>query len=108
VNIAQGAVEAVDPIEELIGTTPRLPSKVAMGGDGKPSSTHWLVPPSKNRAALTTRGRSAARFHGRKSQWAREQSDRLTGGARYYFAVTAQDTANHESGFSNEVFKDIP
>jgi hypothetical protein len=32
----------------------------------------------------------------------------LTPGTRYYFAVTAQDTANNESGFSNEVFKDIP
>jgi hypothetical protein len=27
---------------------------------------------------------------------------------RYYFAVTAFDTSNNESDFSNEVFKDIP
>jgi hypothetical protein len=33
---------------------------------------------------------------------------RLSGGSRYYFVVTAIDTAGHESGFSNEVFKDIP
>jgi hypothetical protein len=35
----------------------------------------------------------------------------LTGlgrGTRYYFAVTAFDVSNKESGFSNEVFKDIP
>jgi hypothetical protein len=32
----------------------------------------------------------------------------LTGGQRYYFAVTAYDTSGNESGFSNEVFKDIP
>lgn len=32
----------------------------------------------------------------------------LTSGKRYYFAVTAVDTSNNESGFSNEVFKDIP
>ena len=32
----------------------------------------------------------------------------LTSGTRYYFAVTAFDTANNESAFSNEVFKDIP
>jgi chitodextrinase len=32
----------------------------------------------------------------------------LTSGTRYYFAVTAFDTSNNESAFSNEVFKDIP
>ena len=32
----------------------------------------------------------------------------LTSGTRYYFAVTAFDTSNNESTFSNEVFKDIP
>ena len=32
----------------------------------------------------------------------------LTSGTRYYFAVTAFDTSNNESIFSNEVFKDIP
>ncbi len=32
----------------------------------------------------------------------------LTSSTRYYFSVTAFDTANNESGFSNEVFKDIP
>jgi len=32
----------------------------------------------------------------------------LASGRRYYFAVTAIDTANNESTFSNEVFKDIP
>jgi len=32
----------------------------------------------------------------------------LTSGTRYYFAVTAVDTSNNESAFSNEVFKDIP
>jgi len=32
----------------------------------------------------------------------------LNGGTRYYFAVTAVDTSNNESTFSNEVFKDIP
>ena len=32
----------------------------------------------------------------------------LTSGTRYYFVVTAYDTANNESSFSNEVFKDIP
>ena len=32
----------------------------------------------------------------------------LNSGTRYYFAVTAYDTANNESTFSNEVFKDIP
>ena len=32
----------------------------------------------------------------------------LTGGTRYYFVVTAVDTSNNESTYSNEVFKDIP
>jgi chitodextrinase len=32
----------------------------------------------------------------------------LSGGTRYYFAVTAYDSSNNESGYSNEVFKDIP
>ena len=32
----------------------------------------------------------------------------LTSGTRYYFVVTAFDTSNNESAFSNEVFKDIP
>jgi hypothetical protein len=32
----------------------------------------------------------------------------LSSGTRYYFVVTAFDTTGHESGFSNEVFKDIP
>lgn len=32
----------------------------------------------------------------------------LNAGTRYYFAVTAQDTLSNESGYSNEVFKDIP
>jgi len=32
----------------------------------------------------------------------------LTSGVRYYFAATAYDSSNNESGFSNEVFKDIP
>lgn len=32
----------------------------------------------------------------------------LISGARYYFAVTAFDTSNSESGFSNVVYKDIP
>lgn len=32
----------------------------------------------------------------------------LTSGQRYYFAVTAVDISGNESGFSNEVFKDIP
>jgi hypothetical protein len=32
----------------------------------------------------------------------------LSSGTRYYFVLTAFDTTGHESGFSNEVFKDIP
>ena len=32
----------------------------------------------------------------------------LGNGARYFFAVTAYDSSNNESGYSNEVFKDIP
>lgn len=32
----------------------------------------------------------------------------LGSGIRYYFAVTAYDSSNNESGYSNEVFKDIP
>lgn len=32
----------------------------------------------------------------------------LSRGKRYYFAVTAFDTSNNESAFSNEVYKDIP
>ncbi len=32
----------------------------------------------------------------------------LSSGTRYYFVLTAYDTAGQESGFSNEVFKDIP
>jgi hypothetical protein len=32
----------------------------------------------------------------------------LSSGTRYYFVVTAFDASNNESGFSNEVFKDIP
>jgi chitodextrinase len=32
----------------------------------------------------------------------------LTSGIRYYFAVTAFDTSNNESAYSNEVFKDVP
>jgi len=32
----------------------------------------------------------------------------LGNGTRYYFAVTAYDSSNNESGYSNEVFKDIP
>jgi chitodextrinase len=32
----------------------------------------------------------------------------LTRGVRYYFAVTAFDTSNKESTYSNEVFEDIP
>jgi hypothetical protein len=32
----------------------------------------------------------------------------LNSGTRYYFAVTAVDTANNESTYSNEAFKDIP
>lgn len=33
---------------------------------------------------------------------------RLDSGNRYYFRVTAVDNAGNESGFSNEVYKDIP
>jgi hypothetical protein len=32
----------------------------------------------------------------------------FSSGTRYYFSVTAYDTSNKESAFSNEVFKDIP
>ncbi len=32
----------------------------------------------------------------------------LSSGTRYYFAATAQDSSGNESGYSNEVFKDIP
>jgi hypothetical protein len=32
----------------------------------------------------------------------------LNSGRRYYFVATAQDTMGNESGYSNEVFKDIP
>ena len=32
----------------------------------------------------------------------------LTSGIRYYFAVTAYDAANFESGYSNEAVKDVP
>lgn len=32
----------------------------------------------------------------------------LASGIRYYFAVTAFDNASNESGYSTEVFKDIP
>ena len=32
----------------------------------------------------------------------------LSGGIRYYFAVTAYDASQNESGFSNEAVKDIP
>lgn len=32
----------------------------------------------------------------------------LQGGTTYYFAVTAYDTTNNETSFSNEVFKAIP
>jgi hypothetical protein len=32
----------------------------------------------------------------------------LSSGTRYYFAVTALDSSGQESGYSNEVFKDIP
>jgi hypothetical protein len=32
----------------------------------------------------------------------------LNRGTRYYFVATAQDTMGNESGYSNEVFKDIP
>jgi hypothetical protein len=34
--------------------------------------------------------------------------DNLGSGTRYYFVVTAVDTSGQESGYSNEVFKDIP
>ncbi len=33
---------------------------------------------------------------------------RLDSGTRYYFRVTAVDNTGNESGFSNEVYKDIP
>lgn len=32
----------------------------------------------------------------------------LASGQRYYFAITAYDTSGNESGYSNEVSKDIP
>jgi hypothetical protein len=32
----------------------------------------------------------------------------LAGGTRYFFAVTATDSLGNESGFSNEVFADVP
>ncbi len=32
----------------------------------------------------------------------------LEGGSRYYFAVIAYNDLGYESGYSNEVFKDIP
>jgi len=32
----------------------------------------------------------------------------LSGGTRYYFAVTAFDTTGNESPYSNETFKDVP
>ena len=32
----------------------------------------------------------------------------LSSGTRYYFVVTAYDTSNNESGYSNESYKDIP
>lgn len=32
----------------------------------------------------------------------------LSGGTRYYFAVTAVDILGNESGYSNETYKDIP
>lgn len=32
----------------------------------------------------------------------------LNSGTRYYFVATAQDAMGNESGYSNEVFKDIP
>ena len=32
----------------------------------------------------------------------------LSGGTRYYFAVTAYDASQNESGYSNEAVKDIP
>jgi hypothetical protein len=32
----------------------------------------------------------------------------LTGGTRYFFAVTATDSLGNESGLSNEVFADVP
>jgi hypothetical protein len=31
----------------------------------------------------------------------------LSGGTRYYFVATAYDAMGNESGYSNEVFKDI-
>ena len=32
----------------------------------------------------------------------------LNRGTRYYFVATAQDSMGNESGYSNEVFEDIP
>jgi chitodextrinase len=32
----------------------------------------------------------------------------LSSGTRYYFAVTARDTSNSESAYSNEIFRDMP
>jgi hypothetical protein len=32
----------------------------------------------------------------------------LSGRTRYYFVATAYDTMGNESGYSNEVYKDIP
>jgi len=32
----------------------------------------------------------------------------LPGGTNYYFAVTAYDTTNNETSYSNEVFKAVP